>query len=226
MCKWLAAVLGVLAILSSLPAHALDADMALKLAAGTNSDRIAAVKEVIAAADVSAVPYLEKLIDDHVKVADGKFDPSDDGTRVRLSFADKSAVHLGLVSDDWATDAARDGTCVDYAVQAFPDISTFSAKWVTEPATGAPSSATRGLEVVPDDYLIQEHVDNLLTNGVCLEGYNAFGGAVYRNAAATYFAQFNATITTPQKHISDPTELIPASDRSDFITFVKSIHKL
>jgi urea transport system permease protein len=72
VCKWLAAFLGVLALLSSLPAYALDPDMALKLAAGTNSDRIAAVKEVIAAADVSAAPYLEKLIDDHVKVADGK----------------------------------------------------------------------------------------------------------------------------------------------------------
>jgi hypothetical protein len=161
-----------------------------------------------------------------VKVSDGKLDPSDDGTRIRLSFADKAAVHLGLVSDDWATDVARDGSCTDPSVQAFPDTSTFSAKWVTEPATGAPNSAIRGLEVVPDEFLIQEQVDNLLTNGVCLEGYNAFGGKVYRNAAATYSAKFNAKITTPQQHITDPTELIPAADRSDFITFVKSIRKL
>jgi hypothetical protein len=145
---------------------------------------------------------------------------------VRLSFADKTEVNLGLVSDDWATDAAREGTCVDTAVQAFPDTSTFSAKWITEPATGMPSSAIRGLEVVPDEYLIQERVDNLLTDGVCLEGYNAFGGPVYRNAAATYFEKFDSTITTPQAHITAPTKLIPAADRSEFISFVKSIRRL
>jgi hypothetical protein len=158
-----------------------------------------------------------------VKVADSKFDPSDDGTRVRLSFEDKDPIHLGLVSDDWATDAAREMTCADPSTQAFPDTSTFSARWVADPATGTPNSAVRGLEVTPDELLIQEHVDNLLTNGACLEGYKAFGGAVYRNAAATYFSKFNDKITTPQAHITDPTELIPADDRADFADFVKSV---
>lgn len=160
-----------------------------------------------------------------VKVEDAKFDPSDDGTRVRLSFADKDSVHLGLVSDDWSTDVARDGTCVDPGAQAFPDTSSFSARWVTEPATGMPLSALRGLEVTPDELLIQEHVDATLTNGACLEGFKAFGGEVYRNAMATQFAAFNATITSPQAHITDPTELIPAVDRAAFADFVKSVEK-
>ncbi|HEX9153490.1 MAG TPA: hypothetical protein VF809_01590 [Candidatus Saccharimonadales bacterium] len=160
-----------------------------------------------------------------VKLADSKFDPSDDGTRQRISFADKDEVHLGLVSDDWSTDVARDGTCVDMAVQAFPDTGTFSARWVAEPATGSPVSAVRGLEVTPDVLLIQEQVDELLNNGVCLEGYNAFGGVVYRNATATYYNAFGGAITTPQAHIDDPTVLIPATDRAEFAKFVKSISK-
>jgi hypothetical protein len=160
-----------------------------------------------------------------VKLTDGKLDPSDSGTRVRLAFADKPEVHLGLVSDDWSTDVAQDGSCTDPSVQAFPDTSTFSAKWVTQGTGAAVTSALRGLEVVPDQYLLQEQVDNVLTNGVCLEGYQAFGGAVYRNAAATLYAKFNAKTATPAAHISDPTKLVPVADRTDFTNFVKSIEK-
>jgi hypothetical protein len=160
-----------------------------------------------------------------VKSEDSKLDPSDDGTRVKLSFVDKSSVHLGLVSDDWSTDVGRDGTCVDPSAQAFPDTSTFSARWVNTPATGAPTSAIRGLEITPDELLIQEHVDNTLANGTCLEGYKAFGGQVYRNAMATYYSAFNAKVTTPQQHITSPTQLISASDRGEFSAFVKSIEK-
>lgn len=160
-----------------------------------------------------------------VKLTDGKFDPSDSGTRVRLSFADKSQVHLGLVSDDWSTDVARDGVCTDPSAQAFPDTSAFSAKWVTEGTGANVTSALRGLEVVPDQYLLQEQVDNALTNGVCIEGYQAFGGAVYRDAEATYFAKFNDKIATPAAHIANPTVLAPVADRTDFTNFVKSIEK-
>jgi hypothetical protein len=160
-----------------------------------------------------------------VKLTDGKLDQSDSGTRVRLAFADKSQVHLGLVSDDWSTDVARDGTCIDPSAQAFPDTSAFSAKWVTEGAGVNVTSALRGLEVVPDQYLLQELVDNVLTNGVCIEGYQAFGGAVYRNAEATYFAKFNDKIATPAAHIGNPTSLAPVADRTDFTNFVKSIEK-
>lgn len=160
-----------------------------------------------------------------VKLTDGKLDPSDSGTRLRLAFADKSEVHLGLVSDDWSTDVARDGSCTDPSVQAFPDTSAFSAKWVTQGTGANVTSALRGLEVVPDQYLLQEQVDNTLTNGVCIEGYQAFDGAVYRNAAATLYEKFNDKIATPAAHIADPTKLAPVADRTDFTNFVKSIEK-
>lgn len=161
-----------------------------------------------------------------VKVIDGKFDPSDSGTRYRLSFAGKPSVHLGLVSDDWSTDVGRDGQCVDLAVQAFPDTSSFSAKWVTQKASdGQVTYAIRGLEVVPDSYLLQEEVDNVLTNGVCLEGYKAFGGEVYRNAEATLYSPFAGKVTSPQAHITSPITLISVLDRTDFTDFVKSIEK-
>ncbi|HET8669820.1 MAG TPA: hypothetical protein VFM05_04105 [Candidatus Saccharimonadales bacterium] len=160
-----------------------------------------------------------------VRAEDAKFDPSDDGTRVRLTFTDKSAVHVGLVSDDWSTDAARESTCIDLSVQAFPDTSTFSARWATDPATGPPMSALKGLEMIPGELLIQEQTDGLLTNGICLEGYKAFGGAVYRIATATYYAAFSSSIASPEDHIVDPTELIPATDRTDFIAFIKSVER-
>ncbi len=159
-----------------------------------------------------------------VKVADAKFDPSDGGTRVGLSFADKPQVHIGLVSDDWSSDTAREVTCAGAAVQAFPDTSTFSAKWIIE-GSGDTVSAVRGLEVVPDKYLLQERVDNLLSNGVCVEGYQVFDGDVYRIATATYSAQFTAAISTPQIHMNNPVVLVPVADRIDFATFVKSIQK-
>jgi len=160
-----------------------------------------------------------------VKSEDSKLDTSDDGTRVKLSFVDKSAVHLGLVSDDWSTDTGKTPGCIDPATQAFPDTTTFSARWVNTPLTGTPVSALRGLEVIPDELLIQEQVDSDVDKGTCVEGYKAFGGQVYRNAMATYFAAFSAKVTTPQEHITSPTQLINASDRGDFSAFVKSIEK-
>lgn len=161
-----------------------------------------------------------------VKVSDSKLDPSDGGTRFKLTFADKASVVLGLVSDDWATDSGMTPSCKDPSIQAFPDTSTFSAKWVTEKtADGQVTSALRGLDVVPDSYLLQEEVDNTTLNGVCLEGYKAFGGDVYRNAEATIYAAFAGKVTSPQAHITSPTQLISVPDRTDFTDFVKSIEK-
>ena len=160
-----------------------------------------------------------------VKVSDGKLDASDSGTRVRLTFADKSNLYLGLVSDDWSTDSGKTPTCIDPSVQAFPDTDNFSAKWVAQGPVKQPTSALRGLEVVPDSYLLQEEVDNTNTNGACLEGYKAFDGEVYRNAEATIYAKFSGKVTTPQAHIDNPITLISVEDRTDFTDFVKSIQK-
>ena len=160
-----------------------------------------------------------------VKVINGQFDPSDSGTRWILMFGGKTNVQLGLVSDDWSTDTGKTPSCTSPSAQAFPDTTNFSAKWVTQPATGAVVSATRGLEVVPDSYLLQEQVDSTTIKGVCLEGFKAFGGAVYNNAEATIYAPFAGKITTPQQHITSPTQLISVADRTDFTDFVKTIEK-
>lgn len=161
----------------------------------------------------------------NVSVQDAKFDPSDDGTRLRLSFSEKPQVHIGLVSDDWSTDAAREGVCVDPAQQALPDFETFSARWATEGSGASISSATRGLEIATDEYIIQEHVDNLLTNGVCITGFKLTDGEVYRHAEASYSASFTAEIDSPYAHINAPTELVPVVDRTAFIALIESMHK-
>lgn len=159
-----------------------------------------------------------------VTVADAKFEAADTGERWRVQFADKAAVNLGVVTEDWSTDAAREITCVDPAVQTLPAFSPFSTEWDTE---GTPvSSASRGIEVEADKYLIREDVDDLLTSGVCVFGYTIIDGDVYTHTTATYSAEFSGSVTTPQQHMDNPDTLVPEADRDEFYAFVKSVHKL
>lgn len=159
-----------------------------------------------------------------VTVADAKFAVADTGERWIVKFADKTMVNLGLVSADWSTEVARDGTCVDPAVQTLPAFSPFSTTWTTE---GTPvTSANRGIEVLADKYLIHEEVDDLLTNGVCVHGYVITEGDPFSHATASYSAEFAAPVTTPQQHIDSPETLISEANRDAFYAFVKSVHKL
>lgn len=162
----------------------------------------------------------------NVTVTDAKFDPSDSGTRRKLGFSEKSQIHLGIVSDDWSSDSSHVAACDDPAVQAFPDPSTFSANWVTVGTGAAITSAIRGLEIVPNEYVVQEQVDSTVNKGDCMQGYKIINAPVYRTVAASYYKPFDTTTTTPSAHITFPTKLIDATDRSDFISFVKSIYKL
>jgi hypothetical protein len=45
----------------------------------------------------------------------------------------------------------------------------------------------------------------------------------YPVVAATYSADFNSMVASPQQHMDEPTILISELDRADFATFVKSI---
>ncbi|HUS26153.1 MAG TPA: hypothetical protein VMY99_02285 [Nevskiaceae bacterium] len=162
-----------------------------------------------------------------VSTADAKFAAADAGSRWRLSFAGKPQVHIGVASADWATAVAREGTCVDPARPTLPAFAPFSTTWVTETGGGPTvSSGTRGVEVLADHYLIQEYVDDLLTSGVCLEGFTVINAPSYAHTDASYSVDFGGTVTTPQQHINNPNTLIPAADRDDFAAFVKSVHKL
>lgn len=159
-----------------------------------------------------------------VSVVDGKFEAADTGERWIVKFASKSMVNLGVVSADWSTTVPRDGVCVDPAVQTLPAFSPFSTTWATE---GTPvMSGTRGIEVMAGEYLIQERVDDVLTSGVCVEGYTIIEGDPFSHTSASYSAEFAAPITTPQQHIDSPNTLISGADRNEFYTFVKSVYKL
>lgn len=157
-------------------------------------------------------------------VADAKFAAADTGSRWLINFDSNNAVHAGLVSADWTTEVPRDGTCVDSAAMTMPTTSPFSTAWTTEATEGdTVSSAMRGVDMDADTLLISEYVDSLLTNGVCLEGYKAIDNPVYAVASASYYAEFNGTITTSQQHMDSPDTLISADDRDNFATFVESI---
>lgn len=157
-------------------------------------------------------------------VTDAKFAAADTGERWTVSFADKDAVHLGVVSEDWTTAVGRDGVCADPAVVELPAFTPFSTAWVTE---GTPTtSASRGVEHVAGQYLVREHVDNVLTNGVCLEGYTVIDDEIWRHTAASYFAEFTVAIPSPAEHMAEPNILIPVADRDDFAAFVASVRAL
>lgn len=157
-----------------------------------------------------------------VTVNDAKFEAADAGSRWTFSFTAKAMVNLGVVSLDWATTVPRDGTCVDPAVQTMPAFVPFSTTWAVD---GTPaSSATRGIEVLADTYLINEEVDEMLGNGACLRGYTIING-IYPHTAASYSAEFTAAVSDPDQHIADPNILIPATERADFAAFVKSVRK-
>jgi hypothetical protein len=159
-----------------------------------------------------------------VTVADAKFEAADTGERWRVQFADKNMVNLGVVTEDWSTDAARELTCVDPAVQTLPAFSPFSTDWDSE---GTPvSNASRGIQVEADQYLIREDVDDLLTNGVCVFGYTLIDDEVYTHTTATYSAEFSGAVMTPQHHIDNPDTLVPEADREEFYAFVKSVYEL
>ena len=159
-----------------------------------------------------------------VSVADAKFAAADTGQRWTVKFASKPMVNLGVVTADWSTTVPRDGTCVDPAVQTLPAFSPFSTTWETE---GTPvMSATRGIDVLTDTYLIDEQVDDVLTSGACLHGYTIINADPYTHTSASYSAEFGGAVTTPQQHIDNPNVLISEANRNDFYTFVKSVHKL
>src|SRR5262245_56715531 len=53
-------------------AEALSPEQAAKIAAGDSDDRIAALNEAVAAGDAGLVPFLQAVLADEVKVANGK----------------------------------------------------------------------------------------------------------------------------------------------------------
>lgn len=148
---------------------------------------------------------------------------ADKGQRWRLSFADKAAVNLGLVSEDWSTEVGRGGSCVDPATQTLPAFSPFSTEWETEGDTA--TFASRGVEVEADTYLIEETADEFY-NGVCITGYTVIDNETFPHSTASYYAEFGGAVTTPQQHVDNPNTLAPEADREEFYAFVKSVRGL
>jgi hypothetical protein len=158
-----------------------------------------------------------------VIVHEGKFGPPDNGSRWRLSFTEKAPVTVGLVSPDWSTTMPRSASCADPAVQTLPSFASFPAVWQTE---GTPAvRASRGIEKRDGAYIIEERVADDTTNGVCLTGDIIIGGP-FRHVTATYYAEFNPVITSPARHIANPTTLITTADRVNFAAFFKTIKRL
>ncbi len=62
----------LLAVLCTGRAHALTADQALRIVSGESDARLAALNEVVAAADPALQPFVQAILADEVKVADGK----------------------------------------------------------------------------------------------------------------------------------------------------------
>jgi len=62
----------LIALLSACNAWALTPEQAGRIAAGDSDERVAALNEVVAAADVALAPFIQAMLDDTVKTAGGK----------------------------------------------------------------------------------------------------------------------------------------------------------
>ena len=69
---WRAALCAGLAVFAAIPANALTPDQALRIAQGESDDRIAALNEVVVAADPALAAYVQALLADEVKLAGSK----------------------------------------------------------------------------------------------------------------------------------------------------------
>ncbi len=151
---------------------------------------------------------------------DGATINPDTGQRWQLSFSEKPAVNLGLVTADWSTEVGRGGSCLDPATQTLPAFSPFSTEWVEDG-----SLVSRGIEVLADEYLIEETADEFY-NGVCISGYTIINAEDFTHSTATYFKEFGGAVMTPAQHMASPNTLAPVADRDDFYAFVKSVQAL
>ena len=97
--KWLQGLFGGLFLVCSLAAHALTPDQALRIAQGESDERIAALNEVVAAADPALPGYVQALLADEVKVAGGKAFVVRDGKTVDAATGAAAALPADGVED-------------------------------------------------------------------------------------------------------------------------------
>ena len=71
-----------LSLLIANAAHALTPEQALRIAAGDNDERIAALNDAVARGDAALAPFVEALLADEVKIAGGRALVVHDGTAV------------------------------------------------------------------------------------------------------------------------------------------------
>lgn len=166
------------------------------------------------------VTVIDARLQKTATIVDGATIAADTGERWLVSFSEKPAVNLGVVTADWSTEVGRGGSCLDPATQTLPPFSPFSTEWDEQPTI-----VTRGVEVSSGRYLIEESADEFY-NGVCISGYAIINAEDYTHSTATYYKEFGGTITTPEQHAASPNVLAPEADRDEFYVFVKSVHAL
>jgi urea transport system permease protein len=101
VCVLLRLVFLCLSFLALSPAWALTPEQAARIAAGDSDDRIAALNEVVAAADVGLAPFLQAVLADEVKVAGGKAYIVRDGKAV------EAGTHAAATLPDGAEDVVN-----------------------------------------------------------------------------------------------------------------------
>lgn len=161
-----------------------------------------------------------------VTASDSRLAPSDTGSRWTISFDAKPAVNLGVASADWETTMGRDAVCSDPATPTLPPFEPFSTDWETFDEDGATTTASRGIEVVEGQYLIQEFATTTLAEVVCITGYTVLDGTPYGHTAASYSTTFNSDAPSPAAHMTSPNLLVSGAERNAFYAFVKSVHDL
>lgn len=157
-----------------------------------------------------------------VKVADGKLASADTGKRWKVSFADKKAVQVDMLTKDWSTKKTNEFACVPTTAKV-PAFAPLVTTWTEQKEAEAVVSASRDIEAAADAYVIREFTESETLKGACLQGYAMLQDSDYDHAVIFYNAPFAAAITTPQQHEAVPETLISAADRGYLAALAQSV---
>lgn len=160
-----------------------------------------------------------------VTVADGKLSAADSGKRWKVTFADKDAVQVDLLTKDWSTKKTSEYACVP-TTTAMPAYAPLVTTWSSQKDGAVVASASRGIAAQDGKYIIREFTEAKTLKGACLQGFTPLAGSDYGYTATTYQAAFNTTITAPDQHQAAPETLIPAADRGYVAAITQSMQAL
>lgn len=145
------------------------------------------------------------------------------GSSYEITFSDNPSVTVASATNDYVNTVGRGGRCADPQT-APPDFAKYKEAWVVDGDAGDIQSATRYHVKKDGVYLIQEWVGDF-GGQVCLSAQINVSGGAYEVVTANYQMPYGSGITTVSAHVANPTVLLTAATRLQFVELVDSIRR-